>query len=78
VNQDDPKYHAWAARRKERLDSLKAELLLKKILEKDRVALANAITLIESNKPEHRKEANKLMFRELGKVPSLKPLEKYS
>ena len=61
MNQDDPKYHAWAARRKERLDSLKADLLFAKILEKDRAALANAITLIESTKLEHRKEANQLI-----------------
>ncbi|MEY4215698.1 MAG: hypothetical protein RLZZ68_154 [Bacteroidota bacterium] len=61
MNHEDPKYHAWAARRKERLDGLKADLLFAKILEKDRGALANAITLIESTKLEHRKEANQLI-----------------
>jgi LAO/AO transport system kinase len=61
VNQENRKYQAWVSRRKERIDSLKAELLFEKIHEKDRGALANAITLIESNKREHRKEANKLI-----------------
>lgn len=59
--EDSEKYKAWVSRRKVHLDNLRSEVLFSKILQNDRAALANAITLIESSKPEHRLEANALI-----------------
>jgi len=63
VNQDEKKYQEWATRRKEHLDGLNAEILFSKIVQKDRGALAAAITLIESAKAKHRQEANALISK---------------
>ena len=51
----------WQKSRKERLDGLTCANLSPLVLAKDRGALASAITLIESDSPELRDEANALI-----------------
>ena len=41
--------------------------LLKRLLEGDRQALAKAITLVESSREDHQKEANDLLEKVLAK-----------
>ena len=51
----------WRNNRKERLESLTCAKLLPLLLANDRAGLASAITLIESDSPEFRKEAKNLI-----------------
>lgn len=51
----------WRNNRKERLESLTCAKLLPLLLANDRAALASAITLIENNSKEFRKEAKNLI-----------------
>ena len=58
---DPSQYEQWAAQRKTHLEGLTAVQLFPKLRAGDRAALASAITLIESQQPSHRKEANELI-----------------
>lgn len=58
---DDSFIDDWRHSRKERLESFTCDKLLPLLLSKDRAALSSAITLIENNSPEFRKEASKLV-----------------
>jgi LAO/AO transport system kinase len=63
---NDQGLNDWFKERKSRMNERNAEGLFERICEQDRTALSAAITLIESNRPEDRFEANKLLQLCLG------------
>ncbi|MFM7566855.1 MAG: methylmalonyl Co-A mutase-associated GTPase MeaB [Flavobacteriales bacterium] len=58
---DPSQYEHWLSQRKAHREDLKASVLFPRIEAGDRQALSTAITLIESQLPEHRKEAKILI-----------------
>jgi LAO/AO transport system kinase len=63
---NDQHLNDWFKERKARFNERHADELFQRICQQDRTALSAAITLIESNRPEDRIEANKLLQLCLG------------
>jgi LAO/AO transport system kinase len=67
---DNKNINKWLSNRKKRLEELSSNALYDRIIDGDIVALSSAITLVESSKRDHRREAQDLIQKCLPKSGS--------